>query len=884
MSTHTMHNLRFASVLAPIALSLAGCGGGGGGGSRPPVALTYSDLSPTYDLCGDIAPNTPSHAGGAAAAYSIQPALPAGLAFDTTTGVISGTPSATAAAATYTVVASNAHGQTSTDLTIEVAHELPTGLEYPDLDQELGRGVYVELVPQLSAGYGTTWSVSAGTLPSGLALDPATGVISGVPSALGATNFSITVEDCAAATTFDSFNADIVPPYTRGACVVDSATGSVRAFVRTPATGALLHHGRQWSDTGVSQVAVHPWNHLVFTAADGAIAVLSSDTRSLELNATAEGASLGATTITDLACSNDGRFLFATSALGLVHGFEIDTVSGALTPTPVGSISTGVSPAHIAIDSTDSWLFVANQGDDTIGAYSIDSLTGDLTALGATASGDGVRRLALNSDSSRLYAACATATSLYGYEVDALTGALTPSAWSPAALAASGVSALAIRPDDSVLYLGFEASALLRAFDLDALTGAPTDVVFANVSARSNTSQIAIDPRNGHLYSAHDDGELQTWSIAVSGELSASSVGVTQSGAEATEFALLFGHGEWRPTTRSVYVTSLADDGVWEYAFDSGTGALTANVGTPLSTGINPQTISVHPFADRAVVAHQSPGAQNALSVHRIDNAGVLGAGTGFGQSTGNVGFDLQRSGQFGYMVRNNSGTATLSSYAFDAPNADLDFLGSNSFSATAWPPTVDPSGALIVVPDSGSDQLDVFEIDPLTGVASYSASVATGGVDPFRAVFDPTGRFVFVAHLGSDSIAVYSVDLANLTLTHLAGSPFATAVTPLVMGIGTNGTALMIADTAEGEWEYFTIDQDPSSLAVDGSLSQAGTGTQAGMALLRFDISDTHILWVLSGTNRIRSSPITAPGVLGAPVSDLAVGAQITSMALRTR
>ncbi len=887
MITHTSHHVRTGSALTVLTLLLAGCGGGGGGsGKRPPVALSYADSSPTYDLCGDITPNTPSHSGGIATAYSIQPALPAGLSFDTTTGVISGAPSSTSASTSYTVVASNAYGQTSTAITLEVAHELPAGLEYPDLAQELGRGVFVELLPQLAAGYGTTWSVSAGALPAGLSLDPATGIISGVPSTLETSNFSITVEDCAAATTFDSFVADIVPPYTRGACAVDASTGAVRAFVRAPATGALLHHGKQWSADNVSQVAVHPWNHLVFTAADGVISVLRSDTRSLELTASGESVSIGATTITDLACTNDGRFLFATSVLGLVHGFSIDTTSGELTPTPIASVSTGASPVQIAIDAGDSWLYVANQGDDTIGAFAIDSLDGNLTALGTTASGDGVRALGFNSDSSRLYAACETATSLYGYEVDAFTGALTPSAWSPASIAASGVSAMAIRPDDTVLYVGFEAAALLRAFDLDALTGAPTDALFANATANSNTRQLAIDPRNGHLYSAHEGGELQSWSIDVSGALSAASVGVTQAGAEATEFALVFGHGEWRPTTRSVYVTSLATDGVWEYAFDSLTGALTANTGTPVATGINPQTISVHRFADRAIVAHRSPGTQNALSVHRLDNTGSLGAGSGFGQSTGNVGFDLERSGRFGYMVRNgaNSNTAVLTSYAFDAESSALDVLGTSSFNASPWPPSVDPSGSLIVVPDSGADQLDVFEIDPSTGLASYSGSVSTGGSDPFRAVFDPTGRFVYAAHLGSDSIAVFSVDLESLTLTPLAGSPFATAVTPLVMGIGTNGTALMIADTAQGQWEYFTIDQDPSTLAVDGSIAQVGTGVQAGMALLRFDISDTHILWVLSGTDRIRSSPITAPGVLGAPVSDLSVGAQITSMALRTR
>jgi 6-phosphogluconolactonase (cycloisomerase 2 family) len=207
-----------------------------------------------------------------------------------------------------------------------------------------------------------------------------------------------------------------------------------------------------------------------------------------------------------------------------------------------------------------------------------------------------------------------------------------------------------------------------------------------------------------------------------------------------------------------------------------------------------------------------------------------------------------------------------------------------STFTSTPWPPAVHPSGSLVVVPDSGADQLDVFEVDPQTSLATYSNSVSTGGVDPFRAVFDPTGRFVFCAHIGSDSLSGFSVDLASGTLTPLPGSPFTTTITPLAMTMSTGGAALLIADTALGEWAYYSVDQDPSNVATDGSLTLAGSGTQAGIALVRFDAEDEHVLWVLSGTNRLRSLPITAPGVLAAPVSDLAIGAQITSIGLRNR
>lgn len=53
---------------------------------------------------------------------------------------------------------------------------------------------------QLMADGGTppdTWSVSAGSLPPGLSLDPS-GVISGVPTTPGTTSFEVTVTDSGA--------------------------------------------------------------------------------------------------------------------------------------------------------------------------------------------------------------------------------------------------------------------------------------------------------------------------------------------------------------------------------------------------------------------------------------------------------------------------------------------------------------------------------------------------------------------------------------------------------------------------------------------------------------------------------------------------------------
>ena len=86
----------------------------------PPTGLSYASPSSTYTVGTAIADNVPSHGGGQVAAYSVNPALPAGLDLNASTGVISGTPTVPAAMATYTVTASNGAGFATSGVSITV--------------------------------------------------------------------------------------------------------------------------------------------------------------------------------------------------------------------------------------------------------------------------------------------------------------------------------------------------------------------------------------------------------------------------------------------------------------------------------------------------------------------------------------------------------------------------------------------------------------------------------------------------------------------------------------------------------------------------------------------------------------------------------------------
>lgn len=91
-----------------------------------PSSLSYS-TPVTYTQNTAITNNVPT-VTGTVTSYSILPELPAGLTLNTTTGVISGTPTEASAAANYVVTASNGAGSTTATINITVESSIPENI------------------------------------------------------------------------------------------------------------------------------------------------------------------------------------------------------------------------------------------------------------------------------------------------------------------------------------------------------------------------------------------------------------------------------------------------------------------------------------------------------------------------------------------------------------------------------------------------------------------------------------------------------------------------------------------------------------------------------------------------------------------------------------
>ena len=135
---------------------------------------------------------TPTTSGGTIVSWSISPTLPTGLAFDTSTGAISGTPTVLSVSAAYTVTATNTGGSDTATVTIVVNDELPV-IVYSPSSLTLTKGTAMTTnTPTVSGGAIVSWSISP-TLPTGLAFDTSTGAISGTPTVLSvSTAYTVT--------------------------------------------------------------------------------------------------------------------------------------------------------------------------------------------------------------------------------------------------------------------------------------------------------------------------------------------------------------------------------------------------------------------------------------------------------------------------------------------------------------------------------------------------------------------------------------------------------------------------------------------------------------------------------------------------------------------
>ncbi|MGO4393952.1 kelch repeat-containing protein [Variovorax sp. M-6] len=342
-----------------------------------PTSLSYQEPKALYATGRPIMPNLPRSTGGPINAFVVTPALPLGLSIDAVTGVISGTPQGTSAAADYTVTGSNEAG--AVFATVNIAVLLP-GTGVPTGSMGAARTNHTATLLTVGKVLVAGGHDDIGTLATAVLYEPGTGLWTATGS-MSTTRFFHT--------------ATLLPDGRVLVAGGEDLAGAFRASAElyNPATG-------QWSSTGAMGVARS--GHAATLLPDGKVLVAGGTNGSFLATAelydpatgqwTATGTMNTARSVFTATLLTDGRVLAAggTSGSPIAAAELYDPAIGQWAPT--GSM-VAARLTETATLLPDGKVLVAGGNGGASGGGSLATAeryhpaTGAWTATGAMSTG-----------------------------------------------------------------------------------------------------------------------------------------------------------------------------------------------------------------------------------------------------------------------------------------------------------------------------------------------------------------------------------------------------------------------------------------------------------------------------------------------------------------
>jgi 6-phosphogluconolactonase len=286
----------------------------------------------------------------------------------------------------------------------------------------------------------------------------------------------------------------------------------------------------------------------------------------------------------------NGTYLYvADNSSNAVSAYSIDqtigtTTSGSLTPTGE-LIATGSGPMAIAIDPTDTYMYVANVNDNTVSAYTLSSGTATEISGSPYAVGHEPSALKTNPTGTYLYVSNFTDGTVSALAIDTTTGQLSAVSGQPYA-AAVGALSIAIDAQGQFLYSANDTAASISAYTITSTTGQLAAAPGSPLATGSGPQSVVVDPSSKYLYAANapSSNTIGTYGITpVTGALTL----LSTVGAGTLPVSVAVDN-----TGAFVYAANYTSGTVSVYSVDTSTGALT-QVGSPVAAGAGARSIAV---------------------------------------------------------------------------------------------------------------------------------------------------------------------------------------------------------------------------------------------------------------------------------------------------
>ena len=476
---------------------------------------------------------------------------------------------------------------------------------------------------------GAAYAVTVATQPSGQTCTVASG--SGTATA-NVTNVAVTCASTASTVTvggtvsgltgtglvLQDNNGDDLPVASNGSFVFATAIGSTAAYSvtvktqpTTPAQGCTVSNGNGTAaNVNITSITVTCLNmgQFAYTANNQSNSVSQWKIDPASGSLTPAGANIAVGGSPDaVSLAPNGKWAFIATNNGLqIYGFSIDPNSGALTAVPGSPFTnsqfvSGHPNPDIAVDPTSHYLYLASLNDGTVGGFAIDQTTGALTALpGAPyAAGAGAGAIpAFSPNGKFLYVMNQTANTVSGYTINS-DGSLSNVTGSPFATGVTTPTWISFTPSGGFAYVSGSGSNNIAAFTADPNTGALTPIAGGIYATNDNyPADITIDTTGKHLYVPNKHGAtIAAFTINSDGTLT--SIGSATTGG-GTTFVQIEVNGKYAYASAG----SATTNGLYGYAIDATTGALTALTGSPYATGSQPLFVTIDPSGTYAYTAN----------------------------------------------------------------------------------------------------------------------------------------------------------------------------------------------------------------------------------------------------------------------------------------
>ncbi len=413
-------------------------------------------------------------------------------------------------------------------------------------------------------------------------------------------------------------NGDDLPVASNGSFVFATAIGSTAAYsvtVKTQPTGpnqgcTVSNGSGTAANANITSVTVTCVNmgQFAYTANNQSDTVSQWKIDPTTGNLTAAGANVGVGHSPDaVSLAPNGKWAFIATDSGLkIYAFSIDPNSGALTavagsPFTNGQFASGHPNPDIAVDPTSHYLYLASLNDGTVGGFAIDQTTGALTGLPgapyAAAAGAGAIP-AFSPNGKFLYVMNQTANSVSAYTINT-DGSLSNITGSPFATGVTTPTWISFTPSGSFAYVSGSGSNNIAAFAADTNTGALTPIAGGIYPTNDiYPADITIDTAGKHLYVPNKRGASIS-AFTINGDGTLTSIGPVTTGSGAT-FLQIDVNGKYAYASAG----NATSNGLYGYAIDPTTGALTALTGSPYATGANPLFVTIDPSGLYAYTAN----------------------------------------------------------------------------------------------------------------------------------------------------------------------------------------------------------------------------------------------------------------------------------------